>query len=132
MVPLLTFFFVFAIAAAVSAEAVSQPNIIPATMTAIVASAPVPNAGNFSTVSVITDQPVPKLSTGEILIKVAASSVNPVDWKILEATAGLGLGFPHVLGFDVAGTVAALGPGATGRLAVGDKVWATHEIEFNG
>ena len=122
MNPRLTLFFV-AIAAACPAYA-SQPNIIPATMTAIVASASVPNAGNFSTVTVIRDHPLPKLSTGEILIKVEASSVNPVDWKILEANAGLGLGFPHTLGFDVAGTVAALGPGATGRLAVGDRVWA--------
>jgi NADPH:quinone reductase-like Zn-dependent oxidoreductase len=67
-----------------------------------------------------------------VLLRVHASSVNPVDYKLLEAGSGLPIRFPHVLGFDVAGTVAAVGEeigrvtsGANGgRLKVGDAVWA--------
>lgn len=44
------------------------------------------------------------------------------DWKLLEGGASsLGLSFPHVMGFDVAGTVAAVGSKCA-RLKVGDEV----------
>jgi NADPH:quinone reductase-like Zn-dependent oxidoreductase len=39
------------------------------------------------------------------MIKVNASSVNPVDWKVVESGSGLPIKFPHILGFDLAGTV---------------------------
>ena len=43
---------------------------------------------------------------GQVLIQVAASSVNPVDWKIIETGGGFGVfRFPHTIGFDIAGTV---------------------------
>ena len=41
----------------------------------------------------------------QVLVQVAASSVNPVDWKIL----GCGAKFPTRTGWDLAGTVAAVG-----------------------
>lgn len=67
----------------------------------------------------------PKPGRGEILIRVVAAGVNPVDWKIREGQ--LKNAFPHafpiVLGWDVAGIVDELGEG-TGRLRKGDKVWA--------
>ena len=60
-----------------------------------------------------------------IVIDVAAAGVNPVDWKIV---AGYLQGaFPHHLpmvpGWDVAGTVSAVGPAVTG-FRVGDRVAA--------
>ena len=94
---------------------------IPRTMLAAVASGPAP-AGNFSTIS-MSQVGVPKPSFGQVLIKVRASSVNPVDWKILEPSAGLGLRFPHTLGFDVSGTVVDVGIGCD-RIKKGDDVWA--------
>jgi NADPH:quinone reductase-like Zn-dependent oxidoreductase len=60
----------------------------------------------------------------EIRVRVAAAGVNPVDWK---TRAGAGVAAvlgppPFTLGWDVAGTVDAVGPGVT-RFAVGDAVF---------
>ena len=67
------------------------------------------------------EQPVP--GTGQVLIRVAATTFNGVDGNI---RAGFMQGpipvtLPHTPGLDVAGTVAALGEGVTG-VAVGDRV----------
>jgi len=66
----------------------------------------------------------------EVLVRVAASSVNTADVEHLEgrpwvSRVGLGLREPRnrVPGFDVAGEVLAVGPEVT-RLAPGDRVWA--------
>lgn len=69
--------------------------------------------------------PTPVAGPGEILIKLAATSVNPVEWKIREGY--LAQAFPHrfplILGWDAAGTVAALGPNVHG-FQPGDAVYA--------
>jgi len=92
---------------------------IPETMRAAVSTGAAA-AGDFSAVSVV-DLPVPQPGFGEVLIKVTSSSVNPVDWKLLEYN--LAESGPKILGFDVAGTVVGLGDGCR-RLSVGDAVWA--------
>jgi NADPH:quinone reductase-like Zn-dependent oxidoreductase len=88
-------------------------------MQAAVASGAAPE-GDFTKVEVVSDHTVPQPGRGEVLIKVVASSVNPVDFKLLES-------WPYdaqkVLGFDVAGVVEKVGPGCT-RLKPGDAVWA--------
>jgi NADPH:quinone reductase-like Zn-dependent oxidoreductase len=71
------------------------------------------------------DYPDPILGLGEVLIKVAAASVNPIDYK---RRAGLTkdfypLTFPGLIGIDVAGTVMKLGPEVT-DFSVGDRVFA--------
>jgi len=76
--------------------------------------------GDFSKVRV-RDRDVPKPGYGQVLIRVVASSVNPVDWKLL--TKGVGFFGPKVLGFDVSGTIEDVGSGCT-RLKVGDAIWA--------
>jgi NADPH:quinone reductase-like Zn-dependent oxidoreductase len=65
-------------------------------------------------------QPLPT----EIRVRVAAAGVNPVDWK---TRAGAGMAAvlgppPFTVGWDVAGTVDAVGAGVT-RFAVGDAVF---------
>lgn len=65
------------------------------------------------------DKPVVK--EGEVLIRVHASSVNPVDLKIREGLP-IGPALPAILGADLAGVVDAVGPGVTG-FAVGDEVF---------
>eukprot|EP00656_Telonema_subtile_P023251 TRINITY_DN2462_c0_g1_i3.p1 TRINITY_DN2462_c0_g1~~TRINITY_DN2462_c0_g1_i3.p1 ORF type:complete len:287 (-),score=56.44 TRINITY_DN2462_c0_g1_i3:500-1360(-) len=100
--------------------ATAYSNDIPLTMAAAVASGSAP-AGDFSKISILSQQ-TPSPGTGQVLISVNASSVNPVDWKVIEEPSPWPISFPHVLGFDVAGTVAALGPGCS-RLKVGDRVW---------
>lgn len=68
--------------------------------------------------------PVPEPLPTEIRVRVAAAGVNPVDWK---TRAGSGMAAvigppPFTVGWDVAGTVDAVGTGVT-RFAVGDAVF---------
>ena len=71
------------------------------------------------------EYPDPAPGPGEVLVRVAAASVNPVDYK---RRAGLTtefypLKFPGLIGVDVAGTVIRLGPGVEG-FSIGDPVFA--------
>jgi NADPH:quinone reductase-like Zn-dependent oxidoreductase len=71
------------------------------------------------------DYPDPVPGTGEVLVRVAASSVNPIDYK---RRAGLTkdfypMKFPGLIGVDMAGTVIKIGPGVDG-FSVGDQVFA--------
>lgn len=71
------------------------------------------------------DYPDPVPGTGEVLVRVAASSVNPIDYK---RRAGLTqdfypMHFPGLIGVDMAGTVVKIGPGVEG-FSVGDQVFA--------
>merc|ERR1719498_1182865 len=69
----------------------------------------------------VTDLDVPVPGSGEVLVEVHASNVNPVDHKIVEMV-GLMWSYPHQLGFDLSGVVVAVGEGCN-RLEVGDEVW---------
>jgi NADPH:quinone reductase-like Zn-dependent oxidoreductase len=67
---------------------------------------------------------IPEPLPTEIRVRVGAAGVNPVDWK---TRAGAGMAPvigppPFTVGWDVAGTVDAVGPGVT-RFAVGDAVF---------
>ena len=66
--------------------------------------------------------PVPKAN--QILVRVRASSVNPVDWKIRRGDLKFitGTKFPKIPGRDVAGEVAAVGDNVT-RFAPGNRVY---------
>jgi NADPH:quinone reductase-like Zn-dependent oxidoreductase len=69
--------------------------------------------------------PAPQPRIGEVLIQLAATSVNPIDFKLrngaMQALAQLQ--FPLILGRDVAGTVKELGPGIS-KFKIGDRVMA--------
>ncbi|MCG3753687.1 zinc-binding dehydrogenase [Amycolatopsis sp. Poz14] len=64
---------------------------------------------------------------GEILVRVFASGTNPVEAKIRQGVAIPDLELPAVLGGDVSGVVAAVGPGVT-DFAEGDEVFYTPEM----
>jgi len=66
----------------------------------------------------------PEPAPTEVLVRVAAAGVNPVDWKVREEPwlPDLMGEPPLVLGWDVAGTVEAVGYGVT-RFAPGDRVF---------
>ncbi|MGV0106314.1 Zinc-binding alcohol dehydrogenase [Nostoc sp. DSM 114160] len=66
----------------------------------------------------------PKIEPTQLLVKVRASSVNPIDWKIRQGMLSLitGSKFPKILGFDVAGDVVAVGSGIT-RFKPGDAIY---------
>jgi NADPH:quinone reductase-like Zn-dependent oxidoreductase len=67
----------------------------------------------------------PKPGPGEVLVRVHAAGLNPVDLKIRSGAAKdrFPQDFPAILGRDVAGIVHSLGEGVTG-FAVGDRVFA--------
>jgi NADPH:quinone reductase-like Zn-dependent oxidoreductase len=69
--------------------------------------------------------PDPSAGQGEVLVRVAAASVNPADIKQRagEMRQFFPIDFPGVIGIDVSGTVAALGPGVS-SFSVGDQVFA--------
>jgi NADPH:quinone reductase-like Zn-dependent oxidoreductase len=71
------------------------------------------------------DFPNPKPGPGEVLVRVRAVSLNPIDWKLRSgaAKARFPLSLPAILGRDVAGTVRELGEGVKG-FAIGDRVFA--------
>ena len=64
----------------------------------------------------------PKPNGREILIKVYATSINPVDYKIRSGGIQRGVDFPQILGFDVSGVVEEIGNLVT-DLKVGDEVF---------
>jgi NADPH:quinone reductase-like Zn-dependent oxidoreductase len=72
-----------------------------------------------------TDVAQPVAQDGELLVKVAHTSVNPVDWKIRAGGLAqmLPYEFPVIPGWDVAGVVESVGSGVTGFKA-GDAVYA--------
>ena len=84
-------------------------------------------------VLVYEDAPKPEPAAGEVLVKVHATSVNPIDWKI---RAGHLKGFrdyalPFILGWDVSGVVESAGPGVNG-FKPGDEVYGFPDSSRNG
>ncbi len=75
------------------------------------------------------DQPTP--GAGEVRIRVAASAYNPADAGIRGGTLPFPVTLPHVPGYDVSGTVDALGDGVDG-VTVGDAVIAFLPMGENG
>lgn len=73
----------------------------------------------------LTDQPMPKVGPGMVLVKVKAASVNPVDWKIMAGYLDplMDLQFPAIPGWDVAGVVESTGIDAP-HFKPGDEVIA--------
>jgi NADPH:quinone reductase-like Zn-dependent oxidoreductase len=71
----------------------------------------------------VKDVPAPTAAPGEVVIKVHAASVNPVDWKVRYGQARIFTGskFPKVLGCECAGEVFETGAGAT-KFRKGDRV----------
>ncbi|WKV71736.1 NADP-dependent oxidoreductase [Streptomyces sp. PCS3-D2] len=64
----------------------------------------------------------PEPGLGEVLVRVHAAGVNPVDWKTRASGALITWGETPVVGWDVSGTVEAVGPGVT-LYAPGDEVY---------
>ncbi|WP_405791602.1 NADP-dependent oxidoreductase [Streptomyces sp. NBC_01506] len=78
----------------------------------------------FDSAPRIVDVPRPTPGTGEVLVQVRTSSVNPLDANIAAGRARRykEYVFPAILGSDFCGVVAETGPGVT-ELSVGDRVF---------
>jgi NADPH:quinone reductase-like Zn-dependent oxidoreductase len=78
------------------------------------------------------DVPDPVAGEGQVLVRVAASSVNPIDFKLRSGAmkAFWPLELPTILGRDISGTVREVGAGVSGFkpgdkvMAVGDRAYA--------
>ncbi|MBI1276887.1 MAG: zinc-binding dehydrogenase [Anaerolineaceae bacterium] len=83
-------------------------------------------------VLIYEDAPRPSPAAGEVLVKVQAVGINPVDWKT-RAGSGMsgryGSAFPLIIGWDIAGVVEALGENAD-KFKVGDEVFGM--VRFPG
>ena len=79
------------------------------------------------------DVPDPVPGHGDVLIKVAASGLNPVDLFVRQgfAVQFFPMELPAILGIDAAGTIIALGSGVSG-FSVGDRVIAHLPINGKG
>jgi NADPH:quinone reductase len=70
--------------------------------------------------------PTPAPETGQVLVRVKAVAVNPVDTYIRGGANYWPLPSPFILGCDLAGVVDEVGPGAS-RFQAGDRVWCTNQ-----
>ena len=70
--------------------------------------------------------PKPTPKEGEVLVKVGAASLNPIDTYIRSGAVPMALPKPFIPGCDLAGTVEAVGPGVK-RFKVGDRVWGSNQ-----
>ena len=79
------------------------------------------------------DAPRPAPGEGEVLVRVFAAGVNPLDWKVREGLLKdvRQLSFPFIPGWDLSGVVEAVGPGVT-RMKPGDEVFSCPDLARNG
>ena len=74
----------------------------------------------------VGELPDPKPTGGQVLVRVGAASVNPIDTYIRSGAAPMPLPRPYIVGSDLAGVVVAVGPDVT-RHQVGDRVWGANQ-----
>ena len=79
------------------------------------------------------ESPMPQMSNQDVLIKVVAAAVNPVDWKIREGYLKemISYQFPLILGWDLSGIVDKVGDEVTG-FTPGDAVYSRPELSRDG
>lgn len=87
--------------------------------------------GSPDTLTLRDDVATPEAGPGQVLVRVRATSVNPVDTKIRQRGGDYGLEPPVILGYDVSGVVEAVGDGVE-DLVVGDEVFYTPALTANG
>src|SRR5579872_3948636 len=73
--------------------------------------------------------PNPTLGVGDVLVKIGAVAVNPIDTYIRAGMIAMPLNFPYILGCDLAGTIESVGLKVR-RFKVGDRVWGSNQGLF--
>jgi len=81
----------------------------------------------------LDDAPVPACGAGDLLVRVVAAGINPIDWKQRSGAmaAQMPKSFPLTLGADAAGVVTAVG-GAVSGFELGDEVFFYAEFARGG
>jgi NADPH2:quinone reductase len=78
----------------------------------------------------LCDVPKPVPQAGQVLVRVHATSINPLDYQVRRGDYRDLVPLPAITGHDVSGVVEAVGPGVT-MFSPGDEVWYTPQI-FDG
>lgn len=73
----------------------------------------------------IADVPTPTPKKGEILVKVGAAALNPIDVYLRAGTIPMPIPKPFITGTDFAGAIEAVGEGV--KFKVGDRVWGSNQ-----
>ncbi|MBO6604052.1 zinc-binding dehydrogenase [Rhodophyticola sp.] len=95
---------------------------LPETMQALVLTAP-------RAALELREVPVPKPGPGEVLVKLAASPINPSDLHFLDGEYGLAWPYPLIPGLEGSGQVVAAGPGIMGRYVLDKPVSCTADTQ---
>ncbi len=74
----------------------------------------------------IGDLPTPDPKPGEVLVKVLAASINPIDTYVRAGAVNMPRPTPCITGSDLAGVVSAVGEGVR-RFKPGDRVWGSNQ-----
>jgi NADPH2:quinone reductase len=74
----------------------------------------------------VGELPRPEPGPGQVLVRVRAAAINPIDLYIRSGLVAMPMSFPYVLLCDLAGTVEKVGPQST-RFQVGDRVWGSNQ-----
>lgn len=79
------------------------------------------------------DIPKPEIKSDQMLVKVYATSINPIDWKTRNGMLKIIFGnkFPMVLGYDISGEVVEVGSGVT-QFRPGDQIYACLDPATSG
>ena len=75
---------------------------------------------------IVGELPTPEPTGRQVLVRMAAAAVNPVDTYIRAGTIKMDIPLPFIVGCDVAGVVEKVGPNAR-RFKVGDRVWGSNQ-----
>jgi len=78
----------------------------------------------------LCDVPKPRPLAGQVLVRVHATSINPLDYQVRRGDYPELVPLPAITGHDVSGVVEEVGPGVT-NFSPGDEVWYTPQI-FEG
>ncbi len=72
------------------------------------------------------DLPDPRPGHGQVLVRVEAADVNPIDTYVRSGAVAMPLPIPFIVGCDLAGVVESVGPAVT-RFKRGDRVWGSNQ-----
>jgi len=82
----------------------------------------------------LEDIPAPSVEKDEVLVKIHATSVNPLDWKVREGMlkGRRDFQFPLILGWDFSGVVIDVGEEVSQHYQIGDAVFGMPDLTKNG
>jgi NADPH2:quinone reductase len=74
----------------------------------------------------IMDLPQPSVAAGQVLVRVEAVDVNPIDTYVRSGMVSMPLPLPYIIGCDLAGVVESVGPNVS-NLKPGMRVWGSNQ-----